>query len=73
MLFRLRPHRDAIKQHSARPADAVLAAGMRTGHAQYIAQAIEQTGARLHFCRELQSIDVEVNAHDDPARLDRRL
>ena len=56
-------HRDAVEQHGAGAADAVLAAGMRAGQRQLVAQAIEQRGARLDVERAVFAVDVEFNAH----------
>ena len=44
-------HRDAVEQHGAGAADAVLAAGMRALEVELVAQAIEQRGARLDLER----------------------
>ena len=56
-------HRDAVEQHGAGAADAVLAAGMRAFETERVAQAIEQSGARLDLERLLAAVDVELNAH----------
>ena len=56
-------HRDAVEQHGAGAADAVLAAGMGAGEIELVAQAIEQRGARLDLDRVHLAVDVEFNAH----------
>ena len=48
-------HRRAVDQHRAGAADAVLAAGMRAGEQELVAQAVEQARARLDLDRVLSA------------------
>jgi hypothetical protein len=41
----------------------VLAAGMRPFEIEQVAQAIEQSGARLDFDFVHRAVDIELNAH----------
>ena len=59
-------HRRAVDQHGAGAADAVLAAGMRAGQQQLVAQAVEQARARLDLDRACFSVDGQFNAHARP-------
>ena len=43
-----RAHRLAVEQHGARPAHAVLAADVRAGQAEVVAQAVGQQPPRGH-------------------------
>ena len=59
-----RAHRHAVDQHRAGAADAVLAAGMRAGERELVAQAVEQGHARLDVDRvAVLPVDVELDLH----------
>src|SRR5580692_4355648 len=53
------PHRRAVQDHRARPADAVLAAEMGTGVAEVVPEHVGQRPARLDDQLVLAAVDVD--------------
>ena len=56
-------HGNTVEQHGAGAADAVLAAGMGALEAERVAQAVEQSGARLDVNLMHSAVDRQINAH----------
>ena len=56
-------HRGAVDQHGARTAYAVLAADMRSGQPQMMAQAIGQRQPRLDFDLDGPAVDLKSDRH----------
>jgi len=63
-----RPDWSAVDEHGAGSADAVLAAGMRPGQQQALAQSVEQAHAGLDLERMGRAVDGKLNAHGRLAR-----
>ena len=54
-----RAHRRAVEHHRAGAADAVLAADMRAGEIQVLAQPVDQRGARGDMAGAFHAVDVD--------------
>ena len=59
-----RAHRGAFESHGARTTDAVLAADVRPGEAELVAEEVDQQESRLDRLADDAAVDCQFDVHD---------